>query len=281
MPGPGAGTSFWGRLPVAPRAIICGLAVGLAAANVWPLLRMALGSVGASIEELVFLIAYVWWCGGRGAPRETQAARRRSFRLTAPSAGVWLYGLLAAVAFAVTVHAAMVVLFRLVPFPMAAFREGYDLSNIPTLALRWIVVAVSALSAGICEETGFRGYMQRPLEARYGPIWAIAVSALFFTLLHLNKGWATVGMVPIVFGAGLLLGTLAWAAGSLIPCMIGHFLMDMGLFAYWWTGIAGTFTAKPIFQSGADAQFLIAILIFALALAVCLTCIWRLRRLGP
>ena len=32
--------------------------------------------------------------------------------------------------------------------------------------------------------------------------------------------------------------------------MIGHILMDIGLFAYWWTGIAGDFTARPIAEDG-------------------------------
>ncbi len=35
-------------------------------------------------------------------------------------------------------------------------------------------------------------------------------------------------MVPIVFGAGVLLGLLAWSSGSLIPGMIGHVVMDIG-----------------------------------------------------
>jgi membrane protease YdiL (CAAX protease family) len=65
---------------------------------------------------------------------------------------------------------------------------------------------VSATSAGICEETGFRGYVQRPIEQRHGAPVAILISSLFFMALHLNKAWATPGMVPIVFGAGVLLG---------------------------------------------------------------------------
>jgi membrane protease YdiL (CAAX protease family) len=178
------------------------------------------------------------------------------------------------------VHAAIVILFRLTPFPAAQFRQGYDLSPIPSAALRWIVIVISALSAGVCEETGFRGYLQQPLEARFGPRWAILTSAVFFTLLHLNKGWAGLGMVPIVLGAGLLLGSLAWASRSLIPTMIGHTLMDIGLFAYWWTGVAGTFTARPIGETGVDGAFLIATGVFALALGVCLTSIWRLRRIA-
>ena len=103
----------------------------------------------------------------------------------------------AAVSFAVTVHAAMVVLFRLVPFPAADFRAGYELPGVHGTAMRWLVVVISAASAGICEETGFRGYMQQPIEKRHGAFVAILVSSLFFMLLHLNKGWALMGMVPV------------------------------------------------------------------------------------
>jgi hypothetical protein len=53
-------------------------------------------------------------------------------------------------------------------------------------------------------------------------------------------------MIPIMFGAGILLGSLELSSGSLIPCMIGHTIMDIGLFGYWWTGIAGEFTLRPI-----------------------------------
>jgi len=119
--------------------------------------------------------------------------------------------------FAVTVHASIVLLFRFVQFPLAAFRRGYDLSFIPTLPLKWLGVIVSAISAGVCEETGFRGYMQRPIEEHHGAVIAILTSAVFFTLVHLNKAWSLAGMVPIVFGAGLLLGFLAWSSQSLIP----------------------------------------------------------------
>jgi hypothetical protein len=79
---------------------------------------------------------------------------------------------------------------------------------------------------------------------------AILISSLFFLALHLTKAWATLGMIPIVFGAGVLLGLLAWG-------MIGHVMMDIGLFAYWWTGIAGDFTLRPIAETGLDQPFLI------------------------
>jgi hypothetical protein len=85
-------------------------------------------------------------------------------------------------------------------------------------------------------------------------------------------------MVPIVFGAGILLGLLAWSSGSLIPGMIGPLIMDIGLFAYWWTGIAGDFTARPITQTGLDPPFLIACAVFAASLSIVLFSIQKLRR---
>jgi membrane protease YdiL (CAAX protease family) len=136
---------------------------------------------------------------------------------------------------------------------------------------------LSAASAGICEEAGFRGYMQRPIEQRHGASVAILTSSLFFMALHLSKGWATIGMVPIVFGAGVLLGLLAWTSRSLIFCMIGHVVMDIGLFAYWWTGIAGDFTARPITEMGVDRPFVMACGAFAVSLLIVLVATKRLH----
>jgi membrane protease YdiL (CAAX protease family) len=181
--------------------------------------------------------------------------------------------------FAASVHAAIVVLFRLVPFPASDFRAGYDLSGVHGGAMRWLVVVISAASAGICEETGFRGYMQRPIEKRHGAVVAILTSSLLFTLLHLNKGWALMGMVPIVFGAGILLGTLAWASRTLVFGMIGHTIMDIGLFAYWWTQIAGTFSQQPVSTTGMDNSFYIESGALVIALLVTLIAIARLLSL--
>src|SRR5215472_724722 len=273
--------NFWARLPVSLRAIISGLLIGLVAANVWPVLVVTLGVPLAAVAEATFLALYVWWCGGGGPPRPTQSSRAVAFRRGALSPRQWVWGLLAALFFATTVHASIVVLFRLVPFPAELFRRGYDSSFIPSLPLKWLWVVVAAISAGICEETGFRGYMQRPIELRNGPRIAIFISSLFFCVIHLTKGWAVIGMVPIVFGAGLLLGLLAWSSRSLIPAMVAHVVMDIGLFAYWWTGIAGTFSARPISETGVDRSFLLACAVFVTALLVVLAVMSRLRKINP
>jgi membrane protease YdiL (CAAX protease family) len=271
------GRNLWTRLPITLRASIVGFLIAAIAANVWLLLLLNLGVQLAAVIEAIFLAFFLWWARGGGPPSAFRVARARAFRHDKLASRQWLWGLVAAVFFAATVHASIVLLFRVVYYPAAAFRQGYDLSFIPLQPLRWVAVVVSAASAGICEEIGFRGFMQQPIEQRQGVSVAVFISSFLFLALHLTKAWASLGMVPIVFGAGILLGLLAWSAGSLIPGIIGHFVMDVGLFAYWWTGIAGDFTARPITEIGVDRPFLIACCEFATSLVVVLLAIWKLR----
>jgi membrane protease YdiL (CAAX protease family) len=270
-----------GRIPVIVRAIVGGLLVGMIPANVWLvfLVVLKLPVLLAVAAELLFLAVYVWWARGGGPPRQLRGVRADYFRVRSLSATQWLWGIIAAISFAVTVHSAIALLFRFVPYPAAAFRSGYDISFVPTRQLQYLVCVISALSAGVCEEVGFRGYMQRPIEERHGVLAAIVISSITFTLLHLTKGWALVGMVPIVFGAGLLLGTLARAAGTLWFGILGHWIMDIGLFLFWWTQVAGTFHELPISETGIDRAFVIESGVFAAALAAVLSATVMLLKL--
>jgi membrane protease YdiL (CAAX protease family) len=236
---------------------------------------MTLGVAPATAVELLFLAVYAWWLTGL-APGPWKAQRVDLGRGERITRAAYVWGPVAAIAFAVTVHAAIVLLFRFIPFPAEAFHAGYDFSFIPTLQLKWLACVVSALSAGVCEEMGFRGYMQRPIEKRRGPWVAILVSSLIFMLVHLNKSWSLAAMTPIVFGAGLMLGALARASKTLVFCILGHTLMDVGLFAYWWTQIAGVFSQRPISETGLDVMFLAESAIFLLALATFVVAVRRL-----
>ena len=55
--------------------------------------------------------------------------------------------------------------------------------------------------------------------------------------------------------------------------------MDIGLFAYWWTGMAGDFTARPITETGVDQPFLITCAVLAMTLGTVVFAARRLRRL--
>jgi len=259
--------------------MLAGVLIAIAAANVWPLLLSSLGALLAAIIEIAFLALFIWWAQGGGPPRALRTARINAFRRTALSSQEMLWGVLAALSFAVTVHASIVLLFRFIPYPAVAFRQGYDLSFIPTQQMRWLAAVISAASAAICEETGFRGFLQQPLESHYSVPVAVLTSSILFMALHLTKSWALLGMVPIVFGAGVLLGLIAWSAQSLIPGIVGHLVMDVGLFAYWWTGIAGDFSQRPIGETGVDQPFVITICIFVISLLIVLSAILKLSRM--
>src|SRR5438128_3430860 len=174
----------WAKLPISLRAIISGLLISLAAANVWPLLLLNLGVPFAAFAEAIFLALYLWWAGGGGPPRTTQAARAMAFRRGRLSPTQWSWGLSAALFFAATIHASIVLLFRFVSFPMVAFRRGYAFSFIAALPLRWLGVVVSAISAGICEQSRFRGYFPRPVAQRYCPPDTILFSSPFLSAPH-------------------------------------------------------------------------------------------------
>jgi hypothetical protein len=135
---------------------------------------------------------------------------------------------------------------------------------------------MSSLVAGICEEVGFRGYMQVPLERRFGPAAAIAGVSLIFVLIHLDRSWA-VPVLPIIFLASVLLGVLAYKTKSLIPGIVGHTVLDVFDYSLWWTRLMGKFEYQTVFNSGIDAHFIIWVFIFLASLVIF---IWTMLQLN-
>ncbi len=182
---------------------------------------------------------------------------------------------MAALAFAVTVEAGLLSLFRLTPFPREAFRTLQALPDASPF-VSWVAIATAALVAGVGEEIGF--HMQQPIEVRHGALLAILVSSALFTAFHLNQAWATPAMLPVIFAAGALLGVLAWASGALLPGIIGHTVMDVGNFAYWWTGMIGDYDEQPISVTGEDGPFLVYLVGLIAGLVLFLLAVKRLNR---
>ena len=81
-----------------------------------------------------------------------------------------------------------------------------------------------AVTAGICEEFLFRGYLVWVLKAWLG-LWPAAITSMvIFGLGHSYQGRAH---APRAFGAGVGLGLLALATGSLLPGMLLHAVIDL------------------------------------------------------
>jgi membrane protease YdiL (CAAX protease family) len=81
----------------------------------------------------------------------------------------------------------------------------------------WIAVSVTA---GICEEMAFRGFLQRQFHALTGNL-AIAVVAqgVVFGLFHAYQGWRNVAVISVL---GVLYGALAAWRGNLRANIITH-----------------------------------------------------------
>ena len=81
----------------------------------------------------------------------------------------------------------------------------------------WIALSITA---GICEETLYRGYLQRQFTAMTKAVpLGVLLSAAAFGLGHSYQGLA--GAIRITLG-GVLLGILAHWRGSVRPGMIAH-----------------------------------------------------------
>jgi membrane protease YdiL (CAAX protease family) len=201
-----------------------------------------------------------WW------PRATAEARRNNFRSVKLSAAVWKWGLVGGLLFVVVVQSALVMTFRIVEFPAEAFKAEYNLDALPVW-IAWISIIMASLVAGICEETGFRGYMQVPLEERYGPTVGITIVSIVFLVFHLHQAWAPHVLFQI-FAASVLWGILAYASGSLIPGIIGHTILDIINFSFWWSDLAGKFEMQTIAETGIDIHFITWVLIFGAVIAL-------------
>ena len=88
--------------------------------------------------------------------------------------------------------------------------------------LLWIAVSITA---GICEETAFRGYLQRQLHALSGSLAvAVLVQAVVFGIAHAYQGWKQTVVITVL---GVLYGILAAWRRNLRANMMAHAASDI------------------------------------------------------
>jgi membrane protease YdiL (CAAX protease family) len=213
-------------------ALLMGLAITLAGTLPWvALIRLNARdhpeSPWAAVTTACWLIVMLVWLSGRGWPRRTSAVRRFHCRLWRPEAGAWSGDSLTTILSLIGAMVGLSVVYVL----MGASRPPVDVSAYPTTAVRFSVLLMGPMVAGVVEETAFRGYMQSHLE-RIGPTFAILVTSTAFTLLHGTHGLAyLLAVAPGFFLASVVYGYLALKSGSILPGMALHFAGDLA-FAY-------------------------------------------------
>jgi membrane protease YdiL (CAAX protease family) len=256
---------MWNSLPLLIRSVLSGCLVSSVGIFTWGILFSSFLTPWVIFPMIVILWVFWKFFSGNWGSKRSAEVRREYFRLTRLKPAVWKWGLAAAILFVVIVQASFVITFRIITFPAARFTADYKvLDNFPVWAA-WVILIMSSIVAGICEETGFRGYMQVPVEKKHGPMVAITLTSLIFTLIHLGHTWA-LPILPHIFFASVLLGILSYKSGSLIPGIIGHSILDVFDYSVWWTDLTGGFTRQTIFKTGVDLHFIVWTLIFSLAL---------------
>lgn len=80
-----------------------------------------------------------------------------------------------------------------------------------------LIVIGAVFIAAIAEEGLFRGFLQYSLEKRGDVTRAVILSALTWTMIHMNLYWSIQ-----LFLMGIVIGYMAWRTNSIIPAVIIH-----------------------------------------------------------
>ena len=82
-----------------------------------------------------------------------------------------------------------------------------------------LIILIVAIVPALCEETMFRGFIQRSFEFKMKPFWAALITAIFFGLYHFNP----YDLIPLI-ALGFFFGFASYTSNSILVPMFLHFL---------------------------------------------------------
>jgi membrane protease YdiL (CAAX protease family) len=202
------------------------------------------------LPAAIYLWAYWRFVAGQWGTAPSASTRRRNLRANPLSGRLWCASLLAGLIGFGSLVALLAVAARLVPLPAASpLVTPADMPVLTAIAL----LVMGSIVAGVTEEAAFRGYMQSPIERRYGVAVAVLVNGTLFGLLHFPSHPAdVVWMLPYYVAVSAIYGGLTWAANSILPALVLHVVGDVVVLTRWWL------TGRPEWQIGATAPPLVA-----------------------
>jgi uncharacterized protein len=207
---------------------LCALLPALEAGWLYPRFTRAVaaGRPGARPRYYALVTAVLW--GFTGAVLAAWAVDRRPWAALylrpARPLGVWL-GLGLSVAYAGMVLLQMRALLAR-PGGRARVRSALGGAGVllPRTAGERLGFVLVSLTAGICEEVLYRGFVTWYCAAWTGLIVAVPLSAVLFGIAHVYQG---VRQVPRTALMGLGLAGVVIAGGSLWPAVVLHAVIDI------------------------------------------------------
>jgi membrane protease YdiL (CAAX protease family) len=262
-------------------AVIVGIVVMLAGTLPRNALFAANLRLFPSVPWAVPLIAvYLWffwrYLDGNGPPPSTAEERHASLRARPLTPNVWTHALLAGGLAIVALVLALRLANRLVVLPD---QQLPAMTNVPRLTVIALLLAAAPV-AGIVEEASFRGYMQGPIERRYGLFVAILLTGTMFAVAHLDF---TLILWPYYVAVAAIYGSITYLTNSILPAVVlhtaGNIFSNLDLWLHGhaeWQAAAGT--ATPIWDTGVDSSFWTSTVLLAGVAAAATFAYFRLAR---
>ena len=267
-------------------AILSGTAVLLAGSLPWgavlaPLnLRLFPVAPWAIVPMAIYLVLYWRYVGGLIGSPDSREYRKTNLRAHPLAPAVWPLAIVTGLVGFGGLVVLLRVMARLVVMPESA---PIVLPTGMPAGTGFALLAMASIVAGVTEEAGFRGYMQGPVERRYGLAAGILVNGLMFGLLHFpNHPQAVISMLPYYVAVAAVYGGLTWATNSILPALALHAGGDVwSLTRLWLTGRPewqlGA-TPQRVTETGIDLSFVVMVIVLVLvSTAVVALCRWVQR----
>jgi membrane protease YdiL (CAAX protease family) len=252
-------------------AVLLGVAVLLAGSLPWGALLAPLNVrffpivPWAIVPMAIYLSVYWAFIGGRFGASDSVTSRKENLRARPLAPSLWVSALVTGLIGFAAVLSLTAVMARLIVMPDSG--QIVTPPSMPAITVVALLVMASIV-AGVTEEAAFRGYMQSPIERRYGLASAILVNGVMFGLLHFpNHREAVVVMLPYYVAVAAVYSGVTWATDSILPAVALHAGGDVwSLTRLWATGKAeyqrSADARALVWDTGADASFLSAVALF-------------------
>jgi membrane protease YdiL (CAAX protease family) len=177
--------------------------------------------------EWLFFAYVVWGAQGQGVTLRELVGPRwsvkgKNFLDIAIAGGFWVVSL-----------GVVLMVGRLLRLGPGRELVGFMLPRTPLEIVLWVVLSITT---GICEETIFRGYLQRQFIGwTHSTLVGVVVSGAIFGAVHIYGGGKRAIVIAVY---GMLFGILAAWRRSLKPGMIAHAWQDIA------SGIPGSLLSK-------------------------------------
>ena len=133
-----------------------------------------------------------------------------------------------------------------------------------------LIILIVAVVPALCEETMFRGFVQRSFEFKLTPFKAALLTAIFFGLYHFNP----YGLLALI-ALGFYLGYASYSSNSIILAMFLHFLNNFtAIMFYFGAGNKDVLDSTVATISDAKLAFIVFLTLLLLFIGV----IYLIRR---